>query len=255
MSSLDNKVAIVTGGARGIGSACARALCERGAAVVITDVLAEEGERTAKALRAEDYQVEFQYHDVTDEQGWQSVVAFTVERFGRVDCLVNNAGINIAVTVEEATEDQLRRILDVNFIGPFLGIKAVLPAMKDQGAGSIVNISSNSTRKLVAQTSLYGSAKSALAYLSKAAAVNFGEREYGIRVNSVHPGATRTDMTGGSEVSDEVAGILKKLVAGIPVKRMGEPEDIGAVVAFLASDDSRYVTAAELFVDGGASVV
>lgn len=255
MAKLKNKVAIVTGGARGIGAACAERLCAEGASVVITDVLDTQGAETATYLQAKGYQAVFLSHDVADATAWERVASYTLERFGRIDCLVNNAGINTPVSFEDATPEQFQQIIDVNLIGPFHGIKTVLPAMKHQGGGSIINISSNSTRKMVAQTAIYGATKAALAYITKAAAIDFGEKGYRIRVNSVHPGATKTDMTGGSDMSEEIAAIMDRIVANIPMKTMGEPEDIAAVVAFLTSEDSRYMTGAELFVDGGASVV
>ncbi|MFA5524819.1 MAG: glucose 1-dehydrogenase [Tissierellales bacterium] len=248
---LDNKVAIVTGGARGIGAACAAKLCEEGATVLITDVLDSVGQTTAERLQQLGHKVQYIYHDVGDENAWQTVVNHALAQFGRIDCLVNNAGINYPLTLEDATAQQFRELLEINVIGTFYGMQAVLPSMKKQGGGSIINISSNSTRKMVAETTIYGASKAAVAYITKSAAINFGEKGYNIRVNSVHPGATKTDMTGGSDVAD----IIDRLVAAVPMRRMGEPEDIAAVVAFLASDDSRYMTAAELFVDGGASVV
>ncbi|MFA5632619.1 MAG: glucose 1-dehydrogenase [Porticoccaceae bacterium] len=255
MPALKDKVAIVTGGARGIGAACAAALCARGAAVIIGDILDDAGGQTAQALAEKGYRAAFRHHDASDEKSWQQLIAFAEETFGAIDCLVNNAGINFAVTLEKADASQFRQVLDVNLIGPFLGMQAVLPAMKARGGGSIINISSNSTRKMVAETAIYGTSKAALAYLSKAAAINFGEQGYNIRVNSVHPGATRTDMTMGGDNPAVVLPIIDKLVAAIPMGRMGEPPDIADVVAFLASDDSRYMSGAELFVDGAASLV
>jgi NAD(P)-dependent dehydrogenase (short-subunit alcohol dehydrogenase family) len=254
MLKLENKVAIVTGGARGIGEGIAQALCSNGAAVLITDILAAEGEQTAEKLRSQGYQVEFISHDIRDEQAWTEVVDRALERFGRVDCLVNNAGINAPHTIESATAEDFRNVLDINLIGAFTGMKAVLEPMKEQGGGSIINISSNSTRKMVALTTIYGASKASLAYISKTAAIHFAESGYGIRVNSVHPGPVETDMLLGPDRAADIPEV-RQMIDSIPIGRMGLPGDIGSVVAFLASDDAGYMTAAELFVDGGVNVV
>lgn len=255
MSELSGKVAIVTGGARGIGAACARALCSRGAAVVVADLLEAEGRQTVEDLVSSGARAEFVVHDVTDENSWAELVSRAQSLYGRVDCLVNNAGINAAETMDTATADGFRRILDVNTIGAFLGMQAVAPLMTKGGGGSIINISSNSTRKMVALTTIYGASKAALAYITKTAAVHYAQSGYGIRVNSVHPGPTETDMLlGGAEKAADIPAV-RQMIDLIPMGRMGQPDEIGSVVAFLASDDSRYMTAAELFVDGGVSVV
>lgn len=252
---LDSKAAIVTGAARGLGAAAAARLCRDGAAVLLTDVLEERGLQTVAELNRQGHDAAFLRHDVTSPSQWQDVVVFALQHFGRIDCLVNNAGINLPIRFEDATAEQLRQVLDVNLLGCFHGMQAVLPAMKQQGGGSIINIASNSTRKLLAETALYGTSKAALAYLTKAAAIDFGEKGYNIRVNSIHPGASRTEMIVGTEITEPIRALLDQLIAAIPLKRMGEPSDIADLVAFLASDESRYITAAEHFIDGGASVV
>lgn len=252
MRLLEGKVAIVTGAARGLGLGIARAFCEAGAAVMLTDVLAE-GERSAALLREAGHKAEYRAHDVTDMAAWDAVVAGTVERWGRLDTLVNNAGINLILTIEEATVEDFRKILDVNLLGPFRGTKAVIPAMKATGGGSIINISSNSTRKMFPQTTVYSATKAALANLSKTSAAHFGRSGANIRVNSIHPGAHATNMIVGEgehSASDEMVDILLSM---IPMGRLGEPSEVGSTAVFLASDMASYITGAEIFVDGGAT--
>lgn len=255
MARLDGRVAIVTGAARGLGAATAKALCEDGASVLLTDVLAE-GEQTAAALREAGHEAAFARHDVRSEAEWQAAVAAATAQFGEVTILVNNAGITGAMTFEEATIADYQRMVDIMMFGPLLGMQAVLPSMKRAGGGSIVNISSNSTQKVLAITSCYSSAKAGLANLSKTAAVHCAESGYNIRVNTVHPGPHATPMLLGGGTLEQAAGIpqVKTLIDSIPMRRMGEPSEVAKVVTFLASDDASYVTAAEIFVDGGLTV-
>lgn len=253
MGRLDGRVAIVTGGARGLGAAAAAALCAEGAAVMITDVLDAEGRQHADALARGGHRVDFLHHDVREANEWSSVVAATIERFGEVNILVNNAGINLPITIEDASAEQFRSLLDVNLIGPFLGMKAVAPSMRRAGRGSIINLASNSTQMVLPLTSLYGATKAALANLSKSSAVHFARGGDDIRVNSVHPGAHATAMM--SDPAVLAMPQVKSLVQAIPMGRMGHPSELGTVIAFLASDDSSYITASEIFADGGLTVV
>lgn len=250
-NDLTGKVAIATGGARGLGAGCAWALAENGAAVMVTDVLDEEGEATVAALNEAGYKAVYRHLDVRDAEGWQAVAQATLDCFGRIDSLVNNAGINYVVTIENATVEQFRHILDVNVIGAFIGMQAVIPHMKAIGGGSIVNLSSNSTRKVVVSTTVYSASKAALANLSKTSAAWLGK--YNIRVNSVHPGAHDTDMVrkGLEEAGDP--SIREAVVDAIPMGRMGRPEELGALVAFLASDAASYISGGEYFIDGANS--
>jgi 3alpha(or 20beta)-hydroxysteroid dehydrogenase len=254
MGMLDGKVAIVTGGARGIGGASAAALCGAGAAVVIGDMLEEAGEATAASLRAAGHRAVFQRLDVRDAAGWASIVARAAQEFGRVDILVNNAGISLPRTIEDATEAELRHILDINLIAPFLGMQAVIGPMKAAGGGSIINISSNSTKKVVALTTLYSPTKAALANMTKTVAVHCAQTGSNIRANSIHPGPTETDMLLGGSRDAEIPAV-RALIDSIPFGRMGKPPEIASVVVFLASEASSYMTGAELFVDGGATIV
>ena len=226
---LAGKVAIITGAARGQGAAEAERFAAEGADVVAGDV-----------LEAEDV-VEL---DVTSPDSWARVVASTVERFGRVDVLVNNAGIHATATVHEMAEADFRRVLDVNLIGPFLGIQAVVPHMP--GGGSIINVSSLNGLSAQRGTAGYTSSKFGLRGLTKTAALDLGP--LGIRVNAILPGVIRTPM-----ISYVVDTREDELAAGLPLGRIGEPMDIAAAAVFLASDDSTWITGIDLTVDGGHS--
>jgi 3alpha(or 20beta)-hydroxysteroid dehydrogenase len=252
MGRLSGKVAIVTGGARGLGGGAADALCAEGAAVLIADVLDDAGEARVAALDEQGHKAAYHHLDVRDAAQWAQVVEAALARWGRIDCLVNNAGINIPTDIEAATLEQFQAVLDVNLLGAFLGIKAVLPAMKE-GGGSIVNVASNSTAMVLPDTSLYGASKSALANLTKTTAVHCGLRGYPIRCNSIHPGMHLTEMIDNPQV--QALPQVRALKNAIPMNRMGLPAEFGKVVVFLASDDSSYMTAAELFTDGGLTVV
>ncbi|GGC18884.1 oxidoreductase [Novosphingobium marinum] len=249
---LTGKVAIVTGAARGLGAGIAWALAENGAAVMLTDVLADEGEATTADLREEGHSAGFRRHDVSNATEWDDAVAATISEFGRIDCLVNNAGINFVETIETATEDQFRRILDVNVVGTFIGMQKVIPHMRSVGGGSIVNISSNSTRKVVPSTTIYSSTKAAVANLTKVVAATLGGD--GIRVNSVHPGAHDTEMV-RSGLAEAPPSVREAVVRAIPMGRMGRPEETGTLVAFLVSDAASYISGGEYFVDGAISNV
>lgn len=256
MARLDKKVAIVTGGARGLGGATVDALAEEGATVLIADIIDEAGEARAAALRGRGLTAEYHHLDVRDALAWAGLVDTAMRKHGHLDILVNNAGINISITIEDATVEQLRDVIDVNLVGPFLGMKAAIPAMRQSGGGSIINIASNSTQMVLPLTSLYGATKSGLANLTKSTAVHCAQRGYNIRVNSVHPGAHETEMlTGGEGTRATDIPQVKALIDAIPMGRMGQPNELGKVVAFLASDDSSYMTASELFSDGGLTVV
>lgn len=250
-SDLTGKVAIVTGGARGLGAGIGWGLAENGAQVVLTDVLDDAGEATATEMTTVGHSARYRNLDVRDSDAWDALVRETLDEFGRIDCLVNNAGINFVETIESATEQQFRDILDVNLIGPFVGMQSVIPAMKAQGSGSIVNLSSNSTRKVVVSTTVYSASKAALANLTKTSAAWLGQ--YGIRVNSVHPGAHDTEMVrkGFEQVTDPA--IHETVLRAIPLGRLGQPEEVGALVAFLASDAASYISGSEYFIDGANS--
>ncbi|MET9295535.1 glucose 1-dehydrogenase [Streptomyces sp. NPDC003077] len=238
---LTGKTVIVTGGARGLGAAAAERAVAAGANVVITDVLEEAGAATAARLGE---RARFLVHDVTSEADWQRVTDFAVAEFGGVDGLVNNAGISTGQPLETVPVDFFRKVLDVNLTGVFIGMKTVVPAMRERGAGSIVNISSAAGLMGLAMTGGYGASKWGVRGLTKIGAVEWGTDR--VRVNSVHPGMTYTPMT--AEV-----GIRRGEgnYPNTPMGRVGEAEEIAGAVVFLLSDAASYVTGAELAVDGG----
>jgi 3alpha(or 20beta)-hydroxysteroid dehydrogenase len=240
---LSGKVAIVTGAARGQGEAEARLFAALGAQVVLTDVLVEEGERVAESIGPA---ARFVRHDVGNENDWDTTVATAVAECGRVDVLVNNAAICKVVPLTEQTADGFDQMLRVNLLGAFLGVKAVVEPMKATGGGSIVNISSQAGVQGLAGYTAYGASKWGLRGMSKVAAIELGP--LGIRVNTVYPGMIDTPMIAHLEVERGLGGH-----PGAPLTRVGTPEEVAKVVAFLASDASSYITGADLTVDGGAS--
>jgi NAD(P)-dependent dehydrogenase (short-subunit alcohol dehydrogenase family) len=244
---LESKVALISGGARGIGAATARLFAREGAAVIIGDVLTQQGEQTAAAVRHEGGRARFVHLDVTSAQSWQEAVAFTVEHFGRLDILVNNAGIQVSrPSFFEVTEADWGKIMAVNATGVFLGAKAVAPVMRDRRAGSIVNISSISGITGGSASAGYAASKGAVRVFTKYLAVQLAP--YNVRANSVHPGGVWSDLTAPG-LSDPAA--MARSVAEHPIGRIGQPEDIALANLYLASDEASWVTGAELVIDGG----
>lgn len=239
MGRVDTKHVIITGGARGMGAAFARKLAAEGAKVTITDVLAEQG--TALAAEIGDSAL-FLAHDVTDEVAWNSVVATAEEKFGPVSGLVNNAGIIHVDPIEKLSEADYRKVIDVNQLGVFLGMKSVIGSMRRAGVGSIVNISS--TGGIIGYSNILGyvASKWAVRGMSKTAAQELAPDN--IRVNSVHPGIVATEMTSDSDRSQSIA-------AKQPIARPGTPEELANLVLFLLSDESSYSTGSEFIADGG----
>ena len=244
MGRLDGKVAIITGAARGQGEAEARAFASEGAKVLLTDVLDEEGRAVAADIGDA---AAYRHLDVTSESEWADAVTDAEARFGPVSVLVNNAGILDFAPVEKQDVDKFRRVVDVNLTGTMIGMKSVVPSMRRGGGGSIINISSNSGIWGIPMAAAYCSSKWAVRGLSKAGALELGK--HGIRVNSVHPGGVDTPMTRMPGLDPNEAPWAKAL----PLGRMGRPDEIAAVVTFLASDEASYVTGAEWSVDGGAT--
>jgi len=248
MGRLDGKVALVTGGARGMGKSHVRHFVAEGARVVCTDVLDEYGAKVAAKLGDENCR--YLHLDVTDERQWADAVEFTVAAFGRLDVLVNNAGILRFGTVEDMPLADFRQILDVNAVGCWLGMKSVIKAMTAGGGGSIVNISSIEGMSGASGLSAYSASKHAVRGMTKSAARELGPR--GIRVNSVHPGAILTPMVleaaaNGDRSEEEGANFLRMM----PLGRFADPVEVSRLVAYLASDEASYSTGAEFLVDGG----
>jgi 3alpha(or 20beta)-hydroxysteroid dehydrogenase len=244
--SLAGKVALISGAARGQGEAEARLFAAAGAAVVLGDVLEAEGEAVAKDIAAGGGRARFVRLDVTSAADWEAAVAVARTEFGGLHILVNNAAIWRTAPIDQQDPDDFRRILDVNLVGPFLGVQAVIPAMREAGGGSIVNISSTAGLKGLKNHSAYGASKFGLRGLSKAAALDLGAD--GIRVNSVHPGVIDTPM---------IAGRGRERGPGnapfVPLTRVGVPEEVADLVLFLASDASAYISGGEFAIDGGLS--
>lgn len=244
MGRLDGRVAIITGAARGQGEAEARRFVEEGANVVVADVLDEAGRAVAESIGDA---ARFEHLDVTDEDGWRAVVAAAEETFGPVTTLVNNAGILAFAPVNRQDTAEFRRVLDVNVVGQFLGIKTVARSMAKAGGGAIVNISSNAGMEGLPMLAAYSSSKWAIRGLTRSAAIDLGRLN--IRVNSVHPGGVDTPMTRGEATT--IDNEMGKFYDRLPIKRIGTVEDIAAMVAFLVSDEASYITGAEFVVDGG----
>jgi len=241
VNTLEDKVVIITGGARGLGAEAARQAVAAGARVVVADVLEQDGAALVAELGAAG---RFARLDVTSEQDWARVVDFTRAEFGRIDGLVNNAGIATGTPLESESVEHFRRVVEVNLVGVFIGMKAVIPALKEAGGGSIVNISSAAGLMGLAFTSSYGASKWGVRGLSKIGAVELGTER--IRVNSVHPGMTYTPMTAETGIRRGEGNY-----PNTPMGRVGEAPEIASAVVFLLSDAASYVTGAELAVDGG----
>ncbi|MYE46022.1 MAG: glucose 1-dehydrogenase [Chloroflexi bacterium] len=243
MGRLEGKTALISGGARGQGAAEAALFAEEGANVVLTDVLDEEGERTADIIGGT-----FLHHDVTSEEEWAAVVARAVELHGGVDVLVNNAAIYSPSTLLETEPDEYRRVIEVNQMGVYLGMRAVAPAMIERGGGSIVNISSGAGMRAGSGGFAYAASKWAVRGMTKSAAARLGR--HGIRVNSIHPGLIDTVMLGETRIVQ--GGNLDRAVERIPLGRIGRPEEVAKLALFLASDESAYSTGSEFILDGGS---
>ncbi|MER5254822.1 glucose 1-dehydrogenase [Streptomyces sp. NPDC002855] len=237
---LEGKAVLITGAGRGQGAAEARLFAEAGARVVVTDVREEEGREVAKSL---DGQGLFVRHDVTDAESWASAVAAGVAAFGRLDALVNNAALWRTAPVEDETYENFETLIRVNLLGPFLGIQAVLPALREVGGGSIVNVSSTAGLVGIRGHAAYGSTKFGLRGLTRSSALDLAG--YGVRVNSVHPGAIDTPMISAASAGRDWSHL--------PLGRMGRPEEVGELILFLASEASSYITGAEFAVDGGST--
>jgi len=250
------KVALVTGGASGIGRASALLLAKEGAAVAVTDIQDDAGKDVVHAIKSAGGAGLYIHHDVADEQQWESVVAQVQDRFGRLDILVNNAGIAITGSVLTMTLADWRRQQAINLDGVFLGTKHGIPLMAASGGGSIVNISSVAGLKGSANLAGYCATKGGVRLFTKAAAMECTNAGNNIRVNSIHPGLIETPIwnsiiTPGSPAGANAPNLDELSKGAVPMGVKGVPHDIAEGVLFLASDASRYMTGSELVIDGG----
>ncbi|HEV8297489.1 MAG TPA: glucose 1-dehydrogenase [Acidimicrobiales bacterium] len=241
MGRLDGKVALVSGGAKGQGEAEARMFAAEGAEVVIGDVLDDVGNAVAREIGPS---CAFAHLDVSRQGDWEGAVALAVDRFGRLDVLVNNAGIIRFGMMVDISLDEYMSVINVNQVGCWLGMKTAAPAMGATGGGSIINISSMNGIIPGAGIMAYVASKFAIRGMTKAAALELGP--LGIRVNSIHPGAIDTDM---SRAGFAAAGVDP--LGHIPIPRVGQPEEVAKLALFLASEDSSYSTGSEFVIDGG----
>lgn len=244
------KVALISGGASGLGAESGRRLAREGAKVMLTDLAADRGQAVADEITAAGGEAAFLVHDVTDEARWLEVIAATAARFGRLDVLVNSAGIGGGQPLLEATLESWRRVTAINLDGTFLGLRHAAPVMAEGGGGSIINLSSILGKVGLPGAAAYCASKGGVAMLTKAAALELAPA--GVRVNSVHPGFIETPMVeeafrnanNGNEMRDMV-------ISRHALGRLGVPREIADAIVFLASDESSFMTGAELVVDGG----
>jgi NAD(P)-dependent dehydrogenase (short-subunit alcohol dehydrogenase family) len=262
MFRLDGKVALVTGGAQGIGAETCRAFAQAGAAVLLTDVRDEAGEKTAERIRAAGGKAAFLHQDVAEEAQWETAITQAHAQFGGLDIVVNNAGIERMSLLPDVELKAFREVLDTNVVGVFLGCKHAIRAMRPGGiagrGGSIINLSSVAGLVGVAALGSYNASKGAVRLLTKSVAVECGQLKTGIRCNSIHPGIIRTELSQkflqnfvDLGLAADLPSIDTAFKAAIPQGDYGEVHDIAHAALFLASDASRYMTGSEIVVDGG----
>lgn len=253
MGRVDGKVAIVTGGAMGLGEADARILAREGARVVLTDINRDIGAAVAKDIGAE-----FRFLDVTQEAPWIELIADVVKKYGALHILVNNAGIVEPGNIETQTAEAWRRQMAVSADGTFFGCKYAVPAMKKSGGGSIINMASIASKRGVHNVTAYCAAKGAVEALTRAVAVHCLTEKNNVRCNSLHPGSIDTPMVRGVGAQMVAAGLVPEQSPSSPspvASRLGEPIDIANLVLFLASDESKFISGQEFIPDGGLSAV
>jgi 3alpha(or 20beta)-hydroxysteroid dehydrogenase len=243
---LQGKVALITGAAGGIGAATARRFAQEGASLLLSDADGDGAQKVAEELGE---RALARSHDVTSEEQWSATVAWGLQAHGRIDVLVNNAGVFLAASLAETTLEDFRRVLDVNVSGVFLGMRAVAPAMSERGAGSIVNLSSLAGLTGGPYLTAYSASKWAVRGMTKVVAKELARSH--VRVNSLHPGQIDTDMN--TRQRERTPELIDKLIKGIPLGRIGDPLEVADAAVFLASDESAYVTGSELVIDGGVS--
>ena len=267
MSRLNGKIVLITGGAMGIGAATAKALAVAGATLIITDINTEEGQKTTDLIVETGGNAHFRPLNATSEEEWITLIDMCIFEFGGLDILINNAGIFRAKSIEDSSLADWHQVMDTNIDSVFLGMKHSLRAMKERAqckasgqGGSIVNVASISAQSGTPCALAYTASKAAVAHMSKSAAMEFCMLGYNIRVNCILPGMIQTHMLDG--LINDMAGLgafgttdpkqLKQIAASLhPIGRFGNPEEIAKGILFLASDDSSYMTGAELIIDGG----
>lgn len=251
MGRLEGRSAIVTGAAGDVGRACVEALAREGARVLATDVDEAAARTLAERLGADGLTVAAAVHDVSLEAHWIRVVDDAVARFGALDVLVNSAHIVLWKALEAHGLDDFRRIRSINYLGPFLGMKHAVPAMRRAGGGSIVNVSGVAGQRGVAGAAALGATEGGVKLMTKAVALECGAARDGIRVNSVHPGAIQAAQSERSGEDAALPATHVRSIDAVPLGRSGTPQDVAALVLFLASAESAYATGAEFTVDGG----
>lgn len=248
MGRVDGKKAFITGGAQGLGACFARMLADEGAAVAVTDVNLKGAQETAAAINEKHPGAAFAFsHDVTKKEDWESALKGAADAMGGISVLINNAGIGSFGSVESESFENWRRVQDIDVDSIFIGTQLAMPYLKENQPGSIINISSVSGLRADGNFIAYNAAKAAVLMMSKSIALHCAKSGYDIRSNSVHPVFTRTAIL-EPMISD---GNEKRLTRQIPLGRLGEPEDIGYCILYLAADESRFVTGSEFTIDGG----
>ncbi len=250
MPRLSQKIAIITGAAKGLGEAEARQFAKEGAHVILTDVDIENGERIAAEIGR---QAQFYQHDVRDEDRWKTIIASVLETHGKIDILVNNAGVVEAGSIETQTAEEFRFVMNVNVEGTFFGCKHIMPAMRKNGGGSIINMASIASLRGAPNVIAYSAAKGAIESLSRSVAAHSANNKLGIRCNSVHPSAIMTPMI--RSLPEKMAKARKRETtsnqdmskSGI----VGQPNDVVGAVLFLASDESKFISGTQIVIDNG----